>query len=79
MLPLSPKTIYPNFPLLEFFLFNSDKQLSALFPYHDFYVSLIYCGYRRNSSHCRLGPLQLGFTKFVYRQNGAGGKCLISP
>lgn len=72
-----------KFPCASFFLlvFNFEKQLSALFPYHDFYVSLIYFGYRiklTSSSYCRLGPLQLSSTKFVYKQEGAGGECLIS-
>lgn len=77
-LPLAPETICPNFPVLLFFVvFNFEKQLSALFPYHDFYVSLIYFGYRiklTSSSYCRLGPLQLSSTKFVYKQEGAGGE-----
>lgn len=79
-LPSAPETICPNFPVL-LFVFNFEKQLSALFPYHDFYVSSIYFGYRiklTSSSYCRLGPLQLSSTKFVYKQEGAGGEYLIS-
>lgn len=78
-LPLAPETICPNFPVL-LFVFNFEKQLSALFPYHDFYVSSIYFGYRiklTSSSFCRLGPLQLSSTKFVYKQEGAAAECLI--
>lgn len=79
-LPLAPETACPNFPVL-LCVFNFEKQLSALFPYHDFYVSSIYFGYTiklTSSSYCRLGPLQLSSTKFVYKQEGAGGECLIS-
>lgn len=79
-LPSAPETICPNFPVL-LFVFNFEKQLSALFPYHDFYVSSIYFGYRiklTSSSYCRLGPLQLSSTKFVYKQEGARGEDLIS-